>query len=138
MEKDEDSSAQPSAEVPVPFSVYAMEQFPAVWEESVPDPSLITGCRSVRTNRFDVRAPFAGWVELENVAKIEIFGAMQGIRFTFRDKSRKFFGDISGVEIRKQNFLQGEKITGIAELAKKEGDDCYSLKHIVVSQLWPL
>lgn len=92
-----------------------------VWDDGPPPREWSVGIRRPGDmGLFDrTFGEYTGWVRLDSLRKITIYGKMQGIRFSFKNAQKdKFFGcdGTKNEETHIQNIGHGERIIGIAVL----------------------
>lgn len=106
----------------IPFN--EMDSKSQVWDDGPPPKRWSIGYRRPGDMGISDKTPseYTGWVELESLRKITIYGKMQGIRFSFAGahKRDKFFGYVGteSEETHVQNidYEHEERIVGIAIL----------------------
>ena len=104
----------------IPFNATNMKQ---IWEDRPPLARCLMASQPGEMGQFtqDIApADYSGWVALNCVRKVTIYGRMKGVRFSCGGGTQndKFFGHVSdesnGVFIQHIDYDGGERVTGIA------------------------
>lgn len=110
-----------------------------VWDDGPPPKEWSIGYRRPGdmgiSDKTSSDAQYSGWVGLEYLRKITIYGKMKGIRFSFSDapEKNKFFGHVDAenedIYIQNIDYEHGERITGIAILLN-DGVICHNSQKV--------
>ncbi|KAI9891305.1 MAG: hypothetical protein M1814_002818 [Vezdaea aestivalis] len=117
----------PSPFGPLDLPLLHTDEFQLPWVNTPPHRHLRRASKRSETSARIGKAlesTFSGWVSFEqHIQSVTVFGAMQGIQFTYRSsKADDQFGDTSNaLPTQTQRFMHyGERIIGIASIPPRE------------------